>query len=59
MKRIPKSKLKRGWYKGLGRNSHVAYWTGKTFLTIGRTEIGVGMKIEGDCFIPQERIKEG
>lgn len=60
---IPESKLKIGWYSGKGRNADVAYWTGKTFLTIGRKFDQYLIKDEGyfvemgfGCFQPLNRL---
>lgn len=60
---IPIKKLTVGWYKGFGRNSYVAYWTGKTFLTIGNKFNKYVIKDEGyfeengfGCFEPIKRI---
>lgn len=59
---INKSELKKGWYKGKGRNSNIAYWTGSTFLTIGK-KFGhyvikdEGLWEEGLCFKPEEKIE--
>jgi hypothetical protein len=60
---IRKEDLKKGWYKGIGRNSNVAYWTGRTFLTIGKTYDSYlvkneGLFEEGGCFEPREKISE-
>ena len=51
-----------GWYVGRGRNANVAYWTGETFLTIGKQFDKYVIKDEGlmehgGCFIPTERVK--
>lgn len=60
---IKKEDLKKGWYRGEGRNADVAYWTGKTFLTIGN-KFGEyiikdeGLYEEGWCFKPLERIAD-
>ena len=58
---IKKSDLKIGWYLGQGRNANVAYWTGSTFLTIGKkfdqyTIKDEGLYEEGYCFKPLKRI---
>lgn len=59
---IKKEDLHIGWYKGKGRNSNVAYWTGKTFLTIGRRFDNYNIKVEGHyddggCFQPKILIE--
>ena len=60
---IKKAKLKIGWYLGKGRNSDIAYWTGNTFLTIGK-KFGEyiikdeGLYEKGWCFNPLKRIAE-
>jgi hypothetical protein len=58
---INKKDLKPGWYIGVGRNANIAYWTGTTFLTIGRkfdTYVikDEGLYEEGWCFEPELRI---
>lgn len=58
---IKKKDLKQGWYKGKGRNSNVAFWTGCTFLTIGQTFERYRIKDEGHwkdggCFKPEKFI---
>jgi len=66
---IKKKDLKRGWYKGKGRNADIAYWTGSTFLTIGKKFGKYVIKDEGlkeyagqigfgCCFMPEERIAD-
>lgn len=62
---IEKEDLVWGWYKGEGRNSNVAFWTGNTFLTIGLCFGDYKIKDEGlykekgGCFKPLERIEGG
>ena len=62
---IKKKDLVWGWYKGKGRNSNVAFWTGETFLTIGPCFGDFSIKDEGlykergGCFSPLERIEGG
>lgn len=58
---IKKENLKKGWYVGKGRNSNVAYWTGLTFLTIGKKFNSYIIKDEGlfkdgFCFKPEKLI---
>ena len=58
---IKKKDLKKGWYIGKGRNANVAYWTGSTFLTIGKkfnhyVIKDEGLYEEGWCFNPLKRI---
>lgn len=62
---IPETELTKGWYRGQGRNSDIAYWTGSTFLTIGKKFGKYGIKDEGyclekgfSCFKPDERIAD-
>lgn len=62
-KYISKKKLKIGWYYGIGRNSLIAYYTGLTFLTIGKKfnqyEIkDEGLYEEGRCFMPIKFLAE-
>lgn len=58
---IKKEQLQKGWYKGKGRNSDIAYWTGETFLTIGE-KFGEyiikdeGLYQDGWCFKPMEKL---
>jgi hypothetical protein len=63
---IPENELIEGrWYVGRGRRANVAYWTGKTFLTIGFTFAQAAIKDEGyygpeaGCFQPFALIDEG
>lgn len=62
---IPIEKLKKGWYSGKGRNANIAYWTGETFLTIGKRYNKYIIKDEGyfvgmgfGCFQPITRISD-
>lgn len=60
---IKKEDLTKGWYKGKGRNANIAYWTGKTFLTIGNKFDkycikNEGLWEEGWCFLPKEKIAD-
>ncbi len=58
---IKKSELCKGWYSGKGRNADIAYWTGTTFLTIGKrfdqyVIKDEGLYEDGFCFKPEKRL---
>lgn len=62
---INKKELKKGrWYLGVGRNSNIGLWDGKTFITLGKyydyyKMYNEGLYQDGGCFIPIKLIMEG